>query len=350
MEVPDGTEEMVAELFDSADYEGFFTLHLGKFVAGTPHTKGVSARSLDKNRRVIMLRVQPGNNTTNQMLKFRVPDGADPDEFFRRLKEAEDKIEIGTKLARWEKKARRLYRMVKGENFSLETISQTALDELDWTLETLSEVFESLARHHRFVKVHAKKPGCFEWLPDFREKMVDSGYNPDGERPSASPFPEEEREEDQLVNRLLTIEEEMRRIGEKETVLESEKTEMASRLRQVQASINDLLRQAQQQNSVLEKIRKEEESISKQEGALKHQRKVFESDERKINDKLAELEKKKNVEQACATAGPALDNLSLAEQAQVLENLLKNRPELAGLAAEILQKSQPAPDPTTPAE
>lgn len=350
MTIPKGTEELVAQLFGAAGLQGKFTLHLGKLGTGSSHTKGISVRPRN-DQRVIMLRVQPGDNATNRMLKYMVPDGTDPEVFFHCLKSAEEKMEVGDKLVRWERKIRKLYRLVKGESFTLENISQVVLDEIDWSIETLGEALESLARHHRFIKISAKKPGCFEWLDGYRAKMADSGYNADSDdRPSASPFPEEEREEDQLVNRLLVIEEETTRIDVKEAALKREQDDVTKKLSDLQAAINDLLKQAEQQNSLLEKIRKEEESLLKKEAALKHQRAALEADERKVNDKLTELEAQRKIEQACATADPALDNLSLAEQGRVLEQLLKNRPELAGLAAEILQKRQPVADPPTPAE
>ena len=349
MTIPKGTEELVAHLFEAAGLRGKFTLHLGKLGTGSSHTKGISVRPRN-DQRVIMLRVQPGDNATNRMLKYMVPDGTDPEVFFHCLKDAEEKMEVGEKLVRWERKIRKLYRLVKGESFTLENISQVVLDEIDWSIEALGEALESLARHHRFIKIPAKKPGCFEWLDDYRAKMVDSGYNADNDdRPSASPFPEEEREEDQLVNRLLVIEEEAKRIDVKEAALKREQADVTKRLSDLQATIKDLLKQVEQQNSVLEKIQKEEESLSKKEAALKHQRNALEADERKVNDKLTELEAQRKIEQACATTGPALDNLSLVEQGRVLEQLLNNRPELAGLAAEILKKSQPA-QPATPAE
>lgn len=345
MKVPKGTEDLVAGLFAEAGLKGKFVLFLGEFAKGTAHIQGISVRPRT-DERVIILRVQPGDNKTNQLLKYMVPNGVDPAEFHQKLLDAEERMEMGSRLARLEKKMRKLYRLLKGESFSLETVPQSALDELNYkSAAELGGVLEDLARHRRFVKTQAKKPGWFEWRDEFREKMLAAGYNPKDDRPSAVSSPEENDEEFRLFYRSMDIEEELKRLEDGESALQQEQSGISLNIQVINGNVRNLNKQIQEQQDALNVFFKKEEELSKKANQMKSAKKELEKEKERINDRLNEIEAQKKVERACAAADPALNDLSPAEQAEVLKRLLQSRPELAGLAAEILKESQPSVPP-----
>ncbi len=321
MEVPRGTEAMVADLFEAAGLEGEYTLFLGEFVKGAAHIQGVSVRQL-LDGRIIKIRVQPGNNATSQMLKMMVPEGEAPQAFFDRLKQAEGKLEVESKSNRLRKKMRRLYRRVKGQDFSVSLVPQDAIEELDYeTPEALDRMLQSLARNN-FIIRSGKEPENYFWLPGFREEMLQSGYDPSADESAEHKISkEDESEEDRALSRIFEIEEEIEHHEGLIAEIVSVHATAAGQLRCAEEALSTLLRQVEEQNANTEKARRHELKLAYQLAGLKEKKGKLKGELNDLNERLAALDEERKISTVKSQAEKLLLGLSPAERANILSAL-----------------------------
>ncbi|MCX6781874.1 MAG: hypothetical protein NTW66_02045 [Candidatus Magasanikbacteria bacterium] len=321
MEVPRGTEAMVAELFEAAGLIGEYTLYLGEFVRGGPHIQGLSVRNLVEGR-VIKIRVQPGSNTTSQMLKMMVPEGQDAQEFLTRLQRAEGQLAVESKSKRVQKKMRRLFRALRGDDFSITSVPQEAIEELDFdTLEALDRMLQSLARNSFLIKP-GKEQGSYVWLETFRQAMAQSGYDPTADEAHERKVPkEEETEEDKVLSRVLEIEEEIE-LCESSTAGNLFKyNDAAVELTRDEDTLSNLLRQVETQNAIVEKSRKREAVFAEEMTKLAEKTKALKGELDDLNKRLDAIDEERKMNAVKSQAEKLFVGLTSDERANILAAL-----------------------------
>jgi hypothetical protein len=321
MEVPRGTEAMVAELFEAAGLIGEYTLYLGEFVRGGPHIQGLSVRGLVEGR-VIKIRVQPGSNSTSQMLKMMVPEGQDAQEFLTRLQRAEGQLAVESKSKRVQKKMRRLFRALRGDDFSIISVSQEAIEELDYdTPEALDRMLQSLARNN-FVIKNGKEPGSYIWLETFRQAMTQSGYDPTADEVHERKVPkEEDSEENKVLSRILEIEEEIERCGSSTAENLFKYNDAAIELTRDEDTLSNLLRQVETQNAIVEKSRKRETALAAEMKKQLDKEKALKGELDDLNKRLDAIDEERKISTVKSQAEKLLAGLTPVERANILASL-----------------------------
>lgn len=322
MVVPKGTEEMVAELFTAAGLSGDYTLFLGEFIKGTSHNQGVSVRGLVDGR-VVKIRVQPGNNTTSQMLKMMVPDSEEPAKFCERLQQAEQKMAVESKSKRMQKKMRRLFRAVRGKDFLINEVPQEIIDELDYdSPDALDKALQQLARNN-FILSSGSASRSYKWLPSFRETMEQIGYDPSVEPERESIVPkEEDSEEDKVLSRLLEIGEEIEQCSMRITEINVLAGVLDGQLRPAEAELSSLLKQVEEQNMKVEALRKEESRLAKRAAEAKAEMEALIKEQNDSNERLNMIDKEIKLSDTKRKAEAVLAGLPAEDRARVLSELL----------------------------
>lgn len=334
MEVPKGTEDMVAELFEAAGLTGDFTLYLGEFVKGTAHIQGVSVRSL-VDRRVIKIRVQPGSNTTSQMLKMMVPEGQNAQEFFARLQRAEQQMAVESKSERLKKKMRRLYRAVRGRDFSIAEVPQETIDELDFdSPDALNRTLQNLVRTN-FILMSGSEPSSYAWRGSFHEQMELAGYDPEQEAKREKVVPKEnESEEDKALSAVLEAEEEIQSLEDHLLELQCEALGVEEALRPAVDEFNALMRQLEDKNAKVEQLRKEETAVNKRVAEARTRKEILERRRHDLNDKLSQIDRERKLDDVRKRARALFADLPPEDRARLINELAPANP------------NQPAEQPT----
>ncbi|MCB9798673.1 hypothetical protein H6758_03030 [Candidatus Nomurabacteria bacterium] len=94
--IPDGAKELLEEFFGSAGLEGEITVQQGAAVKGTAHLQGLTNVSIKGiSGRYVIVRVQPGNNTTGREYQVVTPNNLSPQLLFRLLKSTAQELKEG---------------------------------------------------------------------------------------------------------------------------------------------------------------------------------------------------------------------------------------------------------------